>query len=190
MKLFASILGAVAVSTCSLTANATLIFSDVQITPHSVTFRIDGDMNGYAEPIGYNRQFSILYSGGLWVGGNNFNANTWNQPVFENETLFSNGNTGGFNLPYNYTWSQYDTSLVDAEATDRLITVDWGADYLDPLAVGSLVFVWGNGNRPEDHTVLQEVRQWNQSTVPEPATIALVGMSLAGLGLMRRRKSV
>lgn len=189
MKSLASLLAAIAVSTCSLTANAAFTFSDVQVTSHSVSFKIDGDMTGYAAPA-YGNQFSIRYSGGLWVGGNNFMPNTWNQSVFDNKSLADNGNTGGFNLTYNYTWSEYGSSLADAVATNRLITVDWGTDYLDPLAVGSLAFVWGNGNRIEDHTVLQEVRQWNQSTVPEPATIALVGMSLAGLGLMRRRKSL
>lgn len=189
MQCFGKILSALVLSTPFI-ANAAFVFSNVQITPHSVTFKINGDMTGYAQPadLNYLDQFSLIYNGGLWIGPTSFSPNTWSQSVFDNESIIINGNTGGFNVTFDYSWSVYSSSLADAVATDRLVTIDFGQNWLDPQGNGSLAFVWGNGSESGLHTVLQEVTQWNQSEIPEPQTLVLLGLGLAGLAATRRRR--
>src|SRR5512145_455165 len=91
----------------SAPTHAAFIFSDVEVTSNSVTFTIDGDMTGYVGSSSYLDQFSIVYVGDLWTGATAFSSNTWSSSVFDNESILINGNTGGFNSFYDYSWSMY-----------------------------------------------------------------------------------
>jgi hypothetical protein len=176
-----------------LSANATFVFSNLQLTNNSVTFTIDGDMTGYQAPSEsiYSDQFSILYTGDLWTGpalsdANSYFPNTWSQNVFDNESFLITGNTVTAAPGRHYTWSMFTGTLADATASNRQVTVSF-ANYLDPLANGTLTFLWGNGMDSSRHTVLGSVSTWNQTSVPEPGALGLFGLGLMSIFFARRR---
>lgn len=53
---------------------------------------------------------------------------------------------------YNYSWSNYQTSLADAVATNRRVSLLMGKDFLNPNVSGEIRFVWGNGYADSGHT--------------------------------------
>lgn len=172
-------------------ANATMIFSDVSITSHSVTFNIDGDMSGYSA-IGSNAQFSIQYKGDLWAGLTTPAINTWSTSVFDTHDFDNQGNTGIWASEWGYTWSRFDASLATAIAINRTVTVDFTEDLLNPYALaGELVFVIGTGNSlyPSLTTVLDSVSfDGGIVGVAEPNTKILFALGLVGIILIRNRK--
>jgi hypothetical protein len=172
-------------------ANATFVFSNLQLTNNSVTFTIDGDMTGYQAPSdsSYSDQFSFLYSGDVWTGPSLYNSfsytpNIWSQSPFDNESFSLRGNTGAFGPEFFYTWSTYSNSLADATASNRQVTVSF-ANYLDPLANGTLTFLWGNGTDSSRHTVLGSLS--TSTSVPEPGALGLFGLGLMSIFFARRR---
>jgi hypothetical protein len=176
-----------------LSANATFVFSNVQLTNNSLTFTIDGDMTGYGvtTPFQYDHSLAIIYTGDLWTGpalsdANSYFPNTWSQNVFDNEDFLITGNTVTSAPGRHYTWSMYHGSLADATASNRQVSVSFG-DYLNPSADGALTFVWGNGGDSSLHTVLGSVRTWNQTSVPEPGALGLFGLGLMSIFFARRR---
>ncbi|MET0012555.1 MAG: PEP-CTERM sorting domain-containing protein [Sedimenticola sp.] len=171
-------------------ANATFIFSDVSYTSNSVTFTIDGDMSGYTSPVSSNsiHQFNLIYGGDLWLGDSSFSyENVWSRPVFDNKTFIDPGHSGTFNGE-NYTWSRYNSSLVDAAVNSATITLTLGEPDLNVNASNPLItFVWGwAGSANDDYTVLGRALA---GQVPAPAPLALFGLGLLALGITRKRKS-
>jgi hypothetical protein len=176
-------------------ANATLLFSNVSYTADSVTFTVDGNMQGYAEPTGtsyYSSEFSIIYGGDIWNSPDNtFLPNSWSRSIFDNKYLSGTGYTGTSLTNYaSYSWSMYDSSLTDAFVNSAAVTLTMSSPRLDINALNPIIsFAWGNGqNGPGYHTLLQTVNL-KSSAVPEPASIALLGLGIAGLGFVRRRKA-
>ena len=168
---------------------AALVFSNIIVTPNSLTFTVDGDLSGVSAPAQLDNQFSIRYLGDLWTGLPDFSPNTWSTSVFDNETLIVPGNTGIFASTVPYTWSIYASSLDDAVATNRTVTVSFQDDYLNPDATnGTIEFYWGNGNSAQSQTLLGSAI----IAVPEPGSVYFVGL-VCGLLCCRRvdcRKSV
>lgn len=174
-----------AVSLPADNCTAAFVFSDVSCTANSVTFTIDGDTSGLAT-LGNNAQFSLRFGGGLWAGLTGFSANTWSQSVFDNETIQNPGNTGTFGASVPYTWSSYTTSLADAVATNRTVTLTFGNNYLDPTATGGFVeFYWGNGNSSSAQTLLGT----SQKSIPEPGSLLVLAMGTIAFN-SRRQKTI
>jgi len=178
------------------TVNAALVFSDISLTSDSVTFTVNGDFSGYTPNASTDRtQISIRYTGDLWVGPRNtFSANTWSNTLFDGVSFAREGLSGMFygnNQPY--TWSSYDSDLTTAVATNRVVTLDLGANYLDPNATGAIEFVWGNGYNASLITPIETIIDPGlpvvsaAAAVSSPATFGLFSAGLACLGLVRRR---
>ena len=169
---------------------AALMVSGLSYTSNSVTFTVDGDMTGYTPPPSfYVDQFSIQYSGDVYVGPSNFQANSWSMPVFDNRT-FGNPGFTGINGGQAYSWSRYSSTLVGATATNRTITLTLPRADLDPNATNPIfTFVWGNGTPRTNPTPIATIS--SNAPVPEPSTLAIFALGGIGIvagGIRRRRK--
>ena len=181
-------------------ANADLVFSDLSYTSNSFTFTVDGTLTGGTS--GYAHSLSIQYLGDIFndLPGT---VNTWSTSVFDGLSFALGrnfdlvGNTATFRGAWGYSWWQYSSvshgsvDLSGAVATNRTITLTMGDNYLNTATTnGSFRFVWGNGHSLSPSRVLASFDARSLVAVPEPGTLALLGLGLAGMGMTRRKKKV
>jgi len=166
-------------------AHATLIFSDVTYTANSVSFRTTGDLSGYSVP---NRPqfFSIGFEGDLFTGGINPNI-SWSNAIFDGATIINDGYSGDWS-----TWNSPGAWLLfsaplssSSSALGVITTLTLGANVLNELSsTGEFVFNW---DVDATFTNLTELGRVSVASVPEPSTIAMLGLGLAGLGFCRKK---
>jgi len=186
MRLF-KLVSVIAFGTLAATnAFAEFSFTDVSVTPTTVTFTINGDMSGYVAPPSGDNQFSIDYSGASFSSIITYTPNSWSTSVFDNFSLTAAGNTGGFGSTVPYSWSWYNGDLASATATNRTVTLTTANDFGSGTA-GTLTFEWGNGFKPSsDPTDLGSVTLAPTSAVPEPESAGLMALGIAFVGCLRR----
>ena len=185
MKKFMITIMAIMMLSIASTASAMMTISNVCITDSSITFTIDGDMTGYkGTPLDVDR-FSIEYCGEIFNSNFGYSGNSWNASIFDNESVSLVGNTGNW-YGLNYTWVDYETSLSDAVATDNIVTLTMGRNYLDLTENGTINFLWGGAN--SSHIELGSFDYNGNNAVPVPPTILLLGSGFIGMMAVGRRK--
>jgi len=125
------------------TAQADLIFSDVNYTANSVSFTTTGDLSGYALP---TRQdyLSIGFEGDLFLGGISPNI-SWSNAIFSGASIADNGYSGDWgtwNSPG--AWLRYLNPLTSSsQALGSETTLTLGADVLNTSSLtGEIAFYW------------------------------------------------
>lgn len=88
-------------------------------------------------------------------------------------------------------WFDKDGNPLNAGMTIGFVTTNASEDInsIDPMLVKTLSGSAGTGNAPPNHFFVQNGGQLKLETVPEPASLAIFGLGLLGMGALRRRKS-
>jgi len=140
------------------------------ITSGDAYFQIYDDANGLpGDPLaGLFSTISVTQGGPDWLGVSGLNWELGPGTYWLRFSVwFGNGTPAAFSTPL---CAVGDTACLPSE-----LALEAGLDNFDPE-------VWGTRGARSGWRI-------SGTTVPEPATLALLGLGLAGLGLSRRRKA-
>jgi hypothetical protein len=136
-----------------------------------------------------NATFGNLYGFNTTSGGSNWLGFSGGSATFD----FSQGTQSfGFYVTGVQTVfsSAIDVTFSDGTSEDLTIplTVNGGAEYFGFTDAGKLISSITIANISDDAWGIDDVTYNSAAAVPEPLTLSLFGMGLAGMGAMRRRR--
>lgn len=158
----------------ALTANAAVVkqvnssYASGAVFSGQVTFLNDYSnvtaVDGYLTGASYGND----HINWIWYPSNNFASSFGSQ--YGGNFLMDGSPSGGYTNFITFTWDRSDPSNLVFATPGSILGPNGGnnVNYTDPLVSGTIGTI---------------------SNVPEPASLALVGLGLAGVAFARRRKS-
>lgn len=183
MNKYCKLVAVVALALSSATASANVIIDNLSTTSTNISFDIVGTITELGS--GYNQQFGFGHVSDPsldWIASFNSGASsvTVSSPTKQGITSVYDL-TGGYGET---VWTVSDTDWLIGDQIDLHYNLI-GSFNLSNFDVNGLGFQVGFTVGP----AIESINNILTQQVPEPASVALFGIGLAGLGLSRRHKA-